>query len=63
MPVQGSDSDRQPLRQGNPIAVFAHNNYIAGKEDKKWCYYTYSGATPSEIDGHVRDTLAPWDWE
>ena len=49
--------------KGIPIAVFAHNNYIAGKEDKKWCYYTYSGATPGEIDKHVRDTLAPWDWE
>lgn len=48
---------------GIPIAVFAHNHYIAGKAERKWCYYTYSGATPSQIDKHVEDTLAPWDWE
>jgi hypothetical protein len=49
--------------KGIPIAVFAHNEYIAKKTDKKWCYYTYSGATPQEVDEHIRTTLAPWNWE
>jgi hypothetical protein len=49
--------------KGIAIAVFAHNNYIAKTTDTKWCYYTYSGATPSQIDKHFTDTLAPWGWE
>lgn len=49
--------------KGIPIAVFGHNNYRAGKPEKKWCYYTYSGASPAKVDEHVSTTLAPWDWE
>ena len=48
---------------GIPMAIFAHNHYIAKTTELKWCYYTHSGATPSEVDQHYRDTIGNWDWE
>ena len=48
---------------GIPMAVFAHNEYRAGSTDTKWCYYTYSGASPSKVRQHIRATLATWEWE